>query len=104
MTAAWTTVAVLAVGTVAMKAVGPVAVGGRSFSGRAAAVIALVAPALLAALVAYETFGADGTGIEVDARVAGLAAAAAMLALRLPLVAVVGGAAVATAVLRAAGG
>ena len=38
---------------------------------------ALVAPALLAALVVYETFGAHGGGITLDARAAGLGAAIA---------------------------
>lgn len=101
MTAVWTTVAVLFVGTFAMKAVGPAAVGGGSLSERTSAVIALLAPALLAGLVAYETFGGHGQGVTVDARLGGLAVAAAALALRLPLLAVVAVAAVATALLRA---
>ena len=100
MTDVWITVAVLFVGTFATKAVGPAAVGGASLSDRAAGVIALMAPALLAALVAYETFGGHGQGVTVDARLGGLAAAAAALALRLPLLAVVTVAAGATALLR----
>ena len=39
------------------------------------AMTALVAPALLAALVVYETFGDHGDGITLDARAAGLGAA-----------------------------
>jgi len=80
--AAWIVVGALFAGTVALKAVGPVTFGGRRLSARAAGVIGLVAPALLAALVVYETFGAGGPGVTVDARVAGLAAAVVAIALR----------------------
>ena len=67
---------------------------------RGASVVALVAPALLGALVVYETVSAGAQGIELDARLAGLAAAAVALALRLPLIAVVLVAALATALTR----
>jgi uncharacterized membrane protein len=100
MTTAWIVVAVLFVGTAAMRAAGPVAFGGRTLSGRGASVVALVAPALLGALVVYETVSAGAQGIELDARLAGLAAAAVALALRLPLIAVVLVAALATALTR----
>ncbi|HEX6621262.1 MAG TPA: AzlD domain-containing protein, partial [Solirubrobacteraceae bacterium] len=75
-------------------------VGGRSLPGRGASVVALVAPSLLGALVVYETVSTGGQGIELDARLAGLVAAAAALVLRLPLIAVVLVAAVATALTR----
>jgi hypothetical protein len=101
MTSAWVVVAVLFVGTASMRAVGPVAFGGRSLSGRAATVVGLVAPAILGALVVYETVNAGGRGVELDARVLGLAAAALALVLRLPLIAVVLVAALATALARA---
>jgi branched chain amino acid efflux pump len=97
MTSAWIVVAVLFVGTATMRAAGPVAFGGRSVSGRGAAVVGLVAPAILGALVVYETVNAGGRGIELDARVLGLAAAGLALVLRLPLIAVVLVAALATA-------
>ena len=100
MTTAWIVVAVLSVGTAAMRAAGPVAFGGRTLSGRGASVVALVAPALLGALVVYETVSAGAQGIELDARLAGLAAAAVALVLRLPLIAVVLVAALATALTR----
>jgi uncharacterized membrane protein len=100
MTTAWIVVAVLFVGTAAMRAAGPVAFGGRTLSGRGASVVALVAPALLGALVVYETVSAGAQGIELDARLAGLAAAAVALALRLPLIAVVLVAALVTALTR----
>jgi hypothetical protein len=100
MTSAWIVVAVLCVGTASMRAAGPVAFGGRSLTGRGAAVVGLVAPAILGALVVYETVSAGGQGVELDARVLGLAAAAVALALRVPLIAVVLAAAVTTALVR----
>jgi predicted alpha/beta-hydrolase family hydrolase len=101
MTTVWIVVGALFFGTAAMKAVGPVAFGGRSLSGRSAAVVGLVAPAILGALVVYETFSAGGPGLQFDARIVGLAGAALALALRLPLIAVVLVAALATALARA---
>ena len=100
MTTVWIVVAVLCVGTAIMRVAGPVAFGGRSLSGRGAAVVGLVAPALLGALVVYETVSTGAQGIELDARLAGLAAAALALVLRLPMIAVVLVAAVATALAR----
>ena len=101
MTTVWIVVGALFLGTVAMKAVGPVAFGGRSLSGRSAAVVGLVAPAILGALVVYETFSAGGPGLQFDARIVGLAGGALALALRLPLIAVVLVAALATGLARA---
>jgi branched chain amino acid efflux pump len=101
MSAVWLTVGVLFVATFAMKAVGPVTFGGRRLSGRAAGVIALVAPTLLASLVVYETCSAAGPGIEFDERLAGLAAAGLAAALRRSMLVVVAVAAVATALTRA---
>jgi uncharacterized membrane protein len=101
VSAVWATIVALCVATVSMKAIGPVSFGGRRLSGRAASVIALVAPALLASLVVYETFNSGGRGIEVDARIVGLAAAMAALALKRSMLMVVAVAAVATALTRA---
>lgn len=101
MTGIWIVVAVLFAGTVALKAVGPVTFGGRTLSNRTAAVIGLVAPTVLAALVVYETLTSGARGIAVDARVAGLAAAAAAIALRRPMLVVVLAAAATTALVRA---
>ena len=101
MSEAWLVIAALAVATIALKAAGPAMVGNREPSPRILAVTGLLAPALLAGLVVYETLGAaDGPGIELDARLGGLAAAVGALVLRLPMLAVVAVAAVATAVLR----
>ena len=97
----WITIAVLCVGTVAIKSAGPLALGGKRPSERALGVLALVAPALLAALVVYETVGGEGGGLKVDERLAGVGAAAACLAVKLPLGVVVLAAAAVTAGARA---
>jgi hypothetical protein len=101
MTAAWVTIAVLFAGTALSKAAGPLTTGGRTPSPRALRVTKLVAPAILAGLVVYETLSADGHGIRFDARVIGLAAAAAAIAARLPMIVIVLLAAGATALARA---
>jgi hypothetical protein len=103
MTAVWLTIAGLAAGTMAIKGAGPLLLGGRDLPPRAAGVIGLLAPALLAALVVAETVGAERAGIAIDARVAGLLAAAGGLALRLPMLVVVALAAAAAALARALG-
>ena len=68
---------------------------------RTMAVTALVAPALLAALVVYETFSNHGEGITLDARAAGLGAAVVAIAARAPMIVVVLLAAAVTAAVRA---
>jgi hypothetical protein len=60
----------------------------------------LVPIALLAALTGIQTFG-DGASLTLDARAAGLAAAAVALVLRAPFLVVVGAAVLVTALLRA---
>jgi branched-subunit amino acid transport protein len=67
---------VLAVGlaTVALKATGPVLAAGRQLPAGAARVVDLLAPALLAALVATQAFAADEE-LVLDERAAGLVAA-----------------------------
>ena len=60
----------------------------------------LVAPAILAGLVVYETFNAP-SGFTVDARLAGLLAAIAALVARLPTIVVIVLAAAVTAGVRA---
>jgi branched-subunit amino acid transport protein AzlD len=98
---AWVTIAVLALGTIAIKAAGPLAFGRRQPSAAVSGVIVLIAPALLAALVVYETVHTGTHGLAFDARLAGVAAAAVALALRLPLVVVIAVAAAAAATVRA---
>jgi uncharacterized membrane protein len=101
MTTVWLTIAALCLGTMALKASGPATLRGRRPPARAMAVIALVAPAVLASLVLYQTFGDSPSGITVDARVAGLAAAGLGVALRAPMLVVVAVAALTTALARA---
>lgn len=100
MTEVWITIAGLTVATVALKAAGPLIVGGRELSARALAVIALLAPALLTALIVTGTFTDEGE-LTVDARAAGLACAGVAVVLRAPLLITVLVAAVGTAVVRA---
>ena len=79
MSATWTTIAALALATAAIKASGPLVLGGRDLPRWALRLISLTAPALLAALVAVETFGGHKS-LVLDPRAAGAAAAGATLA------------------------
>jgi branched-subunit amino acid transport protein len=103
VSAAWATVAGLAIATAAIKAFGPVVFGGRELPALLARVIPLLAPALLAALVITETFGGPGRSLVLDARAGGLVVAGIALWRRAPLYVVVLAAAAATALLRAIG-
>jgi branched-subunit amino acid transport protein len=98
----WLLVVLSGVTATALKAAGPVLLGGRRVPPAALGVVALLAPALLAALIAVQTFG-QGHALTLDARALGLAAAAVALALRAPVLAVVVIAAVVTALARAVG-
>ena len=91
--------AAIGLGTMAIKGAGPVLLGGRPLPPRAQSVVALLAPALLAALVATATLG-EGQRLVVDARVVGVAAGAVALALRAPVLVVVVIAAAAAALVR----
>ncbi|HEY6609469.1 MAG TPA: AzlD domain-containing protein [Candidatus Limnocylindria bacterium] len=102
MTDTWLVVAVIAVGTIIIKAAGPVLLGGRPLPARVQAVVALLAPALLAALVATTTLG-SGQQLVADARLIGVGVAAIALALRAPVLLVVIVAAAAAALARVAG-
>jgi uncharacterized membrane protein len=98
----WAAVLVGSLGTYATKLVGyflPRSVLERAPVRRVAALLPV---ALLAALVAVQTF-ADGQALVIDARLAGLAAAVIALMLRAPFLVVVVVAAVTAAILRAAG-
>ncbi len=100
MTTLWITIVAVALASAAIKAAGPVLVGGRELPPRAVAVIALLAPALLAALIVTETFGED-VDLVLDERAVGVAVAAAALALRAPMLLAIALAAVTTALVRA---
>jgi branched-subunit amino acid transport protein len=101
MTAVWITIAALTAGTFLSKAAGTLVLGRRDLGERALSVTALVAPAILAALVVYETLGAKGGGLAIDARAAGLGAAILAIAARAPMLVVMLVAAAVTAGLRA---
>jgi branched-subunit amino acid transport protein len=96
----WLAVVVVGAATIALKAAGPVLLGGRPLPPRIRAVVRLLAPALLAALVVIQTFG-SGRHVVVDARIAGVAVAAVALRLRAPILVAVVLAAALTAGLRA---
>jgi branched-subunit amino acid transport protein len=100
MSAAWTAVLVVGLATVAIKAAGPVLAGGRELSQGSARVVNLLAPALLAALVATQAF-ASRESLVLDERGAGLVAAGTAILLRAPLLVIVLLAAATAATLRA---
>jgi branched-subunit amino acid transport protein len=95
----WLAIAAFAAGTYALKAAGPLVLGDIELPPRWRRLLELLAVALLAALVAVQTFG-DGHRLVLDARAAGLLAAAVALALRAPVVIVVLVAAAVTAAVR----
>jgi branched-subunit amino acid transport protein len=100
VSAAWAAVAIVGLATIAIKSSGALLIHGRELPERLGGVIALLAPAMLAALVVTNTFAGDHS-LELDPRAAGLAAAAVPLALRAPLLVVVITAAATAAVVRA---
>jgi branched-subunit amino acid transport protein len=102
MTAAWVAVAGVGVATVALKGAGTVVLGRRALPPRFGAIMPLLAPCLLAALVVGQTL-ADGRALVFDARVPGVAAAALALWLRAPLLVVLGAAAGTAALARLLG-
>jgi hypothetical protein len=95
----WTVVGLTSLGTLCLKGAGPVLLGGRPLPPGLDRVIALLAPAVLAALVATNTFAAGRT-LTLDARIAGMAAAFVALRLRAPTLVVVIVAAATTALVR----
>jgi hypothetical protein len=100
VSAGWATIAGLAVTTALLKTSGPVFLGGRTLPHVVSVTIVLLAPALLAGLVMTETF-ADGSALSLDARAAGLTAAALAIQRRASLVATILIAALVTAGVRA---
>ena len=93
----WTPILIAAAGCYALKLAG-LSVPQRVLDGPGVQRVALLLPvALLAALIATQTFG-EG----LDARAAGLAAAAVALRLRAPFLLIVAAAAVTTALVRLA--
>lgn len=99
MSATWLVVALVGAGTLALKAAGPALLGGRPLPSRLTGVVELLAPAVLAALVAVQAFG-DGQSLVVDERLIGVAAAGVALWRKAPLLVVVVVAAATTALAR----
>jgi branched-subunit amino acid transport protein len=102
MSSAWLTVAMVGTATVLIKGAGPVLASGRQLPQATAGVLELLAPALLAALVATNAFASD-EALVLDARGAGLAAAGVAVFLKAPLLVVIVVAAVTAGLLRAIG-
>jgi branched chain amino acid efflux pump len=100
MSSIWLAVIVVGATTVLLKSAGPVLAAGRELPASTAGVVDLLAPALLAALVAVNAFASDGS-LVLDERGAGLAAAGVAVALKAPLLAVIVVAAVTAGLLRA---
>ncbi|MCE7010876.1 AzlD domain-containing protein [Kibdelosporangium philippinense] len=100
MSSVWTAILLVALINFAIKAAGPALLGDRPLPARAAAVIALFAPALLAGLVVTDVAGPSWT--EADWTVAaGLSTAAIVYLCRAPVLVSVAVAIVVTALLRA---
>jgi branched-subunit amino acid transport protein len=99
MSAVWIAVVAVGAATVALKAAGPVLAGERTLPLASARVVDLLAPALLAALVATQAFATDGS-LVLDERGAGLLAGGIAILLKAPLLAVVVVAAATAALLR----
>jgi hypothetical protein len=95
----WVAIVAVTLASAAIKAAGPILVGGRELPPRVNVVIALMAPALLAALVITETFGDDGH-LVLDERALGVGVAAIALALKAPVLLAVALAALVTALAR----
>ena len=100
MSTMWAVVVAVGVCTMAIKGAGPLVLGGRDLPPRVMVLLRLLAPAVLAALVATQTF-VDAGRLLLDARAVALVVAFVALLLRVPTLAVVILAAVVTALLRA---
>nr|WP_107907432.1 AzlD domain-containing protein [Streptomyces chartreusis] len=99
----WIAIGATVVGCYAVKLIGLLVPTGALEKPLVRRLAALLPVALLAALTAQQTFG-DRQALVLDARAAGVAAAAVALVLRAPFLLVVGAAVVVTAGVRALGG
>jgi branched-subunit amino acid transport protein len=99
-TTTWTLIVACAVVTAAIKGVGPVALGGRELPPWFSSIVAMMAPALFAALVVTQAL-ADGREWAVGADTAGVALASLAAWRGASVIVVVAIAAVTTAGLRA---
>ena len=95
----WVVVGIVGAVTIAFKASGPVLLGNRRLPERVSAVVDVLAPAMLGALVVTQTVGGDRE-IVLDERLLGVAVGAVAVVLRAPLVVVMTAAAATAAVVR----
>jgi branched-subunit amino acid transport protein len=95
----WLVIAVVGTMTMLFKASGPVLLGRRELPARVAAVVEVLAPAMLAALVVTQTVGGDRE-LVLDERLLGVAAGGIAVWLRAPLLAVMAVAGATAALLR----
>jgi branched-subunit amino acid transport protein len=95
----WIAVATTTLASWAMKAAGPALIGARCLPRWARDCIALLAPALLAALIIVELGGAHWSVLNGD-QVAGVAVAGASRAVKAPMLAAIAGGVLVTALLR----
>ena len=100
MSREWILVVVVGICTVAFKATGPVVLGGRELPAAVQSIVALLAPTLLAALVAVSTFDPDRELYIEGGMAVGMGAAAIAVALRAPILVVVCVAALGAALVR----
>jgi len=100
LSAVWVLVLLVGAASVIFKSSGPVLLGGRNLPERIGGVVAMLAPALLAALVVTQAVGGDQR-LVFDARLVGLAGAVVAIRLRAPVLVVVVLAAGLTAAARA---
>jgi branched-subunit amino acid transport protein len=98
---AWIVVAVVGATTIVFKAAGPVFIGRRALPPLVQALVDLLAPVMLIALVVTQTFGGDEE-VTVDARLPGVAAALLAIWLRAPIIVTMIIAAAVTALVRLA--
>lgn len=98
----WSAILVLAAGAYLFKAAGLLVLGESDERGLGVRIGRLLPPALLTALIVVQTIGAaDGEGLVLDARAAGIAAAAVAVWRNAPFIVVILVGAAVTAVLRA---
>jgi branched-subunit amino acid transport protein len=93
-------VLVVGAGTVLFKAAGPVFLGSKELPARALALVEVLAPAMLAALVVTQAVGGDRELVLDGARLAGIAVAGVAVWRRAPLVVVMAAAAATAALIR----
>ena len=95
----WLVISVVGAVTILFKASGPVLLGDRQLPPRVGALVEVLAPAMLAALVVTQTVGGDRE-LVFDERLAGVATGAVAVWLRAPLIVVMTVAAATAALIR----